>query len=115
MPWEIESDVVIHALRVHRFMLVNHRSLDLDGEPQRWQYDIVLGVGTDGESCPHCNQQLARGVTLAADGKHVDDDGSEWMPREMAEAKVAQLNELHSRIDNYARRHKAAVFNGAKR
>lgn len=113
MSWEIEHDELDKAEGTHRFSLIERSVIDRSGNAARYLFTIILGVGSDGESCPHCNQVVARGVTLTAEGvlKHAT---GEHNPRELVKAKLAELNDFHARMDAYGRRHKATVYKGPK-
>lgn len=99
MAWEIEEQYVDKELGLHRFVLVE-KTL---GARQR--YDVVLGTGHDGQSCPHCGAAVRLGWTLDDAGKLMDGEGKEIRPRDLAKARMAALNAFHARMDRHAARH----------
>lgn len=99
MAWEIEDQYVDKELGMHRFVLVE-KTLGA-----RQQFDVVLGTGHDGQSCPHCSAPVRLGWKLGEDGKLVDKDGLEVVPRTVARQRIADLNAFHARMDKHAQRH----------
>lgn len=113
MGWEIEYEEVDKAEGQHRFGLIEKGVKTRDGSLARFLYVIVLGTGTDGESCPHCTQKVNRGFELHADGALRHPEG-EHKPFELVQAKIAELNDFHSRMDSYTKRHGATMYKGPK-
>lgn len=114
MSWEIETEELDKYEGVHRFMLIHRGVISRDGEPARYEFTIRLGIGSDGESCPHCAQPIIRDVTLTEAGGLIHVTHGEVSPHDLAKEKLAELNAFHARMDSYAAKHKATVYRGPK-
>lgn len=114
MSWEIDYEHVDKCEGTHRFGLIEKSVIDRSGNPARYEYVIILGAGTDGNSCPHCNQKVDRGLTLTAEGALLHSEG-EHKPFDLVKAKISELNDFHARMDAYTRRHRATPYKGPKK
>lgn len=115
MSWEIEYEEVDKAEGVHRFGLIHRGVITRDGEFARAKHHIALGVGVDGQSCPHCHAPIETGMKLHDDGGIRDTEGKELTPREEIRKRIAQLDEFHGRMDAYVRRHNLKVYKGPQK
>ena len=98
----------------HRFGFIERSVINRDGEPARCKAVIRLGMGTDGESCGHCNQPITRDVTLKEDGTLFHVEQGEITPKDFANKVLAQLNAFHGRMDAYVRKYGATLYRGPK-
>jgi hypothetical protein len=114
MSWEIESEHVDKAEAVHRFTLVERGVIDRNGNPARHKFYIVLGMGSDGVSCAHCNQPVKREIALSEDGTLIHHTRGAVVPRDLAREKIAELNAFHAKMDAYTQMHKATPYKGPK-
>ncbi len=114
MAWEKELDEVDKALGVHRIVLINRNVTTLDGQPQRHVIEIVLGSGTDGASCPHCNAPIERNLALGADGALRHKELGERRPADIVKEEIRKLEEFHARMEAYAQRHQVPIYKGPK-
>jgi hypothetical protein len=134
MAWEIEEQHIDKALGLHRYILVDKTVIQRDGQPARFHYDIALGSGIDGESCPHCHAPMRRSHVLHGSGRmllaeHLEaalnephlgkriemlDKADEMNPRDEVKGIIDQLNAFHDRMEKYARRHSVPVYKGPK-
>lgn len=112
MSWEIEREEVDKAEGVHRYTLIERGVLTRDGEPARYHYWITLGTGTDGESCHHCNQPVKREVSLGHEGKLHHHTRGEVSPHDLVKEKIQELNDFHTRMDHYIKKHKTRTYKG---
>lgn len=114
MSWEIEKEYVDKSLGIHRFDLIERGVITQDGAPARYEFTIRLGMGTDGESCGHCNQPVKRDISVGDEGMLIHVVHGQISPHDLAKEKIAELNAFHSRMDAYVTRHKATLYRGPK-
>lgn len=114
MSWELEYEHVDKAELVHRFGFIERNVINQDGEPARCKFWIRLGMGTDGESCAHCNQPVQREVTVKEDGTLHHHTRGPVSPHDLAKEKLTELNALHAKMDTYIAKHKATLYKGPK-
>ena len=116
MSWERDrkNEHVDLALGVHFLPLINPAVKDAEGNPLRFDLKISLGVGMDGQSCPHCHQPIAMTHTLNDRGALVDAKGVELTPAEVAGEYIQRLNGFHGRMEKHAALHGAKVWRGKK-
>jgi len=130
MAWEIEEQHIDKALGLHRYILVDKTVIQRDGQPARFHYDIALGSGIDGESCPHCHAPMRRSHVLHTSGRmllaeHLEkaiktpiamgiEAVPEMNPHEEVRGIINQLNAFHERMEKYARLHNVPVYKGPK-
>jgi len=130
MAWEIEEQHLDKALGLHRYILVDKTVIQSDGQPARFRYDIALGSGFDGESCPHCHAPMRRTHVLHESGRmlsavHLEEATKagpvtafhkvpEMNPHAEIKGVIDQLNAFHDRMEKYARLHRIPVYKGPK-
>lgn len=134
MAWEIEEQHIDKALGLHRYILVDKTVIQRDGQPARFHFDIALGSGVDGESCPHCHAPMRRSHVLHTSGRmllaeHLEkargeidtvrragmiEDAEEMNPHNEVRGIINQLNAFHERMEKYARLHSVPVYKGPK-